>query len=928
MAVRGEPALTATLVVQRGEVACAATHGALLAAGGGDGALRLWRWRRGAGWLAAGEARAHRYGVTAVQFAHSGVLLATAGVDGAARAWTVRGTLLARRVLAAPGAAAARAVHWATGECLCVGHDDGALRVWAVRAGALLAHVRAHEGALHAVVAPAGAALLLTACTEGVLKVYDFEGEYFGSSTLSEAITWLVCLKIFSNQRIYLMLVRSYSELSSSGSEGGPGPAPLLWEDGAHDLGALCGASWARGAATGGHDARVRVWRVRGAGRARRVKAAGTLAGHTAAVTALSWARGVLASASLDRTARLWTPDTSACLCVLHAHARYLTCVALADDLKYIVTGSNDRSIRTWSLDSFSLDDDLEPTCTPLDHFGLGDLEGIGPVDDEAAVGGAESTPGTLLEPQRVHCTLHAAAVNCVVASGNRLATACSDGRVRVFGWQAADAALVLQHELLAHTYPALAVDFDAHGAVLLSAGLDGCARLWDVESGCALAALSAAGLGAADGGGGGGVRGARCSPLLLLLASDDGVAAVWGVDPVTPDPLHVYEALSAAATCCAWARGARACACGGAAGELQLLAAPPSSAVLASRTDAHDLGVLSCDFNHSVERRDENEGSESYLLATGGQDAQVKLWWAFVDADGGQLTEAHSLAAHEGAVQCVRWGSAGNMLATGGNDRWARVWGVEVNKDQLEVRALFAVPTDVGGALAVCLFGDSSAPCLAVGSQSGSLTLWQLPADTELDGTEGAETRVWGTPGVVRWLREYVTRPPGSSVSEVEEAWLLGTAQAAVLSGAQLLDMPLQELLLVFTYGSEDEVTVKDDGKDAILERLRDEILWLRRDVLPDDLESAAPHALRCPLSHRVMREPARAADGFTYDRQSFLHWRIANGSDELVSPVTARRLLSAAVAPNYGVRDALRRFLGWPQLQPQLTSDQDCDQ
>ncbi|XP_045767761.1 WD repeat, SAM and U-box domain-containing protein 1-like [Maniola jurtina] len=916
MALRGEPTLTATLVVQRGDVACAATCGALLAAGGGDGALRLWRWRSGTGWLAVGETRAHRYGVTAVQFAHSGVLLATAGVDGAARVWAARGTLQTRRVLAAPGVAAARAVRWATGERLCVGHDDGALRVWAVRTGVLLAHVRAHEGALHAVVALAGAALLLTACTEGVLKVYDFEGEYFS-----------------------ILL-----QLSSAGAEGGTGPAPLLWEDGAHDLGALCGAGWARGAATGGHDARVRVWRVLGAGRARRVAAAGTLSGHTAAVTALSWARGVLASASLDRTARLWTPDSGACLCVLHAHARYLTCIALVDDLRYIVTGSNDRSIRTWSLGSFSLDDDLDPTCMPLDHFGLGDLEGIGPVDDEAAAGGAESTPGTVLEPQRVHRVLHPAAVNCVVASGDRLATACfSDGRVRVFGWQTADGMLVLQHELLAHAYPALAVDFDASGTVLLSGGLDGCARLWDVESGCALAALSVAGLGAPDGGGGGGVRGARCSPLLLLLASDDGVAAVWGVDPVTPDPLHVYPALSAAATCCAWARGARACACGGAAGELLLLAAPPRPAVLASCTDAHDLGelhsnntriqnygagVLSCDFNPSVEKRDEDEGSESYLLATGGQDALVKLWWAVVDDNDGQLTEAHSLAAHEGAVQCVRWSSAGDVLATGGNDRWARVWSVEVNKDQLEVRALFAVPTDVGGALAVCLFGDSVAPFLTVGSQSGSLTLWQLPTDTELDRTEGAEPRVWGTAGVTRWLREYVTRPPGTFISEAEETRLLDSARSAALSGAELLDTPLQELLQVFTYGSEDEETIKADGKDAILERLRDEILWLRRDALPDELESAAPHALRCPLSHRVMREPARAADGFTYDRQSFLHWRLASGSEELVSPVTARRLLSAAVAPNYGVRDALRHFLSWPLLQPQPTSDQHCDQ
>lgn len=40
-----------------------------------------------------------------------------------------------------------------------------------------------------------------------------------------------------------------------------------------------------------------------------------------------------------------------------------------------VVSGSNDKSFRTWSLGEFSLDDELEPPCTPLEHFALGDLE-------------------------------------------------------------------------------------------------------------------------------------------------------------------------------------------------------------------------------------------------------------------------------------------------------------------------------------------------------------------------------------------------------------------------------------------------------------------------------------------------------------------------------------------------------------------------
>ncbi|CAH2079681.1 unnamed protein product, partial [Iphiclides podalirius] len=97
-----EPALVYTLRANHGEVSCIDIKGSLLATGGGDGALRLWQWSRGVGWTEAGAvSRAHRYGVTAAQWAASGALLASAGVDGAARVWSR--TLTARRALLAPG---------------------------------------------------------------------------------------------------------------------------------------------------------------------------------------------------------------------------------------------------------------------------------------------------------------------------------------------------------------------------------------------------------------------------------------------------------------------------------------------------------------------------------------------------------------------------------------------------------------------------------------------------------------------------------------------------------------------------------------------------------------------------------------------------------------------------------------------------------
>lgn len=153
-----------------------------------------------------------------------------------------------------------------------------------------------------------------------------------------------------------------------------------------------------------------------------------------------------------------------------------------------------------------------------------------------------------------------------------------------------------------------------------------------------------------------------------------------------------------------------------------------------------------------------------------------MKLWWVELEGvtdtsvDRGSLRLAKSLPAHGGAVQCVRWGAAGAAagegegelwLATGGADRWARVWRVRSEGGAVGARALAALPAAAGGAPAVRLL-PAPARALAVGELGGALALWSLPDPRLLHEEEGADVRAWGAAGVARWLREYVTRPPG----------------------------------------------------------------------------------------------------------------------------------------------------------------------
>lgn len=78
------------------------------------------------------------------------------------------------------------------------------------------------------------------------------------------------------------------------------------------------------------------------------------------------------------------------------------------------------------------------------------------------------------------------------------------------------------------------------------------------------------------------------------------------------------------------------------------------------------------------------------------------------------------------------------------------------------------------------------------------------------------------------------------------------------------------------------------------------------------------APHSLLCPLSHRVLEEPARAADGFTYSRRALREWLLRDAGGA-ASPLSGRRLRNLRLHPNHALQDRLRQFLRDHDPQPE---------
>ena len=56
-----------------------------------------------------------------------------------------------------------------------------------------------------------------------------------------------------------------------------------------------------------------------------------------------------LASASLDRTVRLWDPATGESTATLFGHAEFVTSAAFSTDGRTLATGSRDGTVRLWT---------------------------------------------------------------------------------------------------------------------------------------------------------------------------------------------------------------------------------------------------------------------------------------------------------------------------------------------------------------------------------------------------------------------------------------------------------------------------------------------------------------------------------------------------------------------------------------------------
>jgi len=522
-----------------------ASSGNLVAAAGADGTVTVWRR---AGWQQA-NVLGTKNGpeIISVAFNSKGNALAAGDQAGNLRVWSLPdGAEQPPRLL--PGWATS--VAFSADDSLLAGAStNGQVRIWNLETGGRPRSIdvtRSGSNAAVTRVAFGAGHRLLTAAEDGRLRIYDAETGAALSSLDSGAGRVAFTSASFGPGGLVL-----------AGANDGVArlwklPAWTPVED--FEAGSLLhDVTFARGGklvAAAGADGKSRVW-------SRETHSLVTvLRGHRGAVFAIAASGSMLATASIDKSARIWrTPDEP--IVLAHPKDVQVSATAFVPGQRSVVTAGTDGRVRLWTATG-RLQHVLTgqaPLINAIDVTPDGRLLAAAGQDSRARVWALPE--GT---PRRVLSHPEGAGITSVAFSPDAelLATASDDGGVRVWSMADRDRRPRL---LVTEKSRVLAVAFSRDGEWLAAAGEDSTVRLWRTEDWTALPQIRSRGSvehvafspdgKLVAGGGENGVTVGRTTgePLndldlgpvhsvtfaprsdRLLVAADDGTASIWSAD-------------------------------------------------------------------------------------------------------------------------------------------------------------------------------------------------------------------------------------------------------------------------------------------------------------------------------------------------------------------------------------------------------------